>query len=113
MEPSEHAYKPPNAVNSILSGQLFEVLPQSHHFQGLSALPKKFAAATRGTKHEGRIRVNKEASSCLLTRSSQQPEPCVQHTAPTRLSTTAGGHCCWVVLLLLCAGACSAEAGVS
>jgi hypothetical protein len=56
----EHAYKPPGIVQSILSEQLLQQqLSESIHFRDLRALPKKFSAA-RGSKHEGKIRVNKE-----------------------------------------------------
>jgi hypothetical protein len=55
----EHAYKPPGAVQSILSEQLLQQQLSEGHFRHLCALPKKFAAA-RGSKHEGKIRVNKE-----------------------------------------------------
>lgn len=73
MEPPEHVYKPANgSIRSIMSEQLLQQqLPESPHFQGLNALPKKFAAI-RGSKHEGKIRVNKEASSCWLGLPSSQ-----------------------------------------
>lgn len=99
MEPPEHAYKPANgAVCSIMSEQLLlQQLPESH-FKGLCALPKKFAAI-RGSKHEGKIRVNKEASSCWLGLPSSQGVPgqnclCSSVGQLTQLSTNEAACCC-------------------
>lgn len=59
MDAQVHAYKPIGAVQSILGEQLLQQqLPESH-FKDLRALPKKFSN-TKASKHEGKIRVNKE-----------------------------------------------------